>query len=396
MTIRPIKTVADYKLALEEVSVLIERNPPGGSDDADRLEVLGTLVAQYENTHFPIENPSPIEAIEFRIDQLGLKRKDLIPYIGSASKVSEVLSGKRSLSRSMIRKLRDNLGIPADVLISDSQQTSAEMDAEINAYPLKQMCQLGYFGRGKSYLHIKKNSIKVLENLFSTAKIDQTSAAYCRTTAHYRDGKELNKHALRAWQARVIIKSYDRKVANYRSGTVSQEFLEEIAQLSVLDTGPSVAREMLEKHGIPVVIERHLDHTYLDGACFLRADNVPVVGLTIRHDKLDNFWFTLLHELVHLGRHLGSENTTFFDDLDVPDSNEKEKEADELAAEALIPSSTWQESKIASSDDWREVVAFAQSIRRHRAVVAGRIQRETKNYKRFSTLIGRHKVRSLF
>lgn len=395
MNIRPIKTGADHERALEEVSALIERNPPADSDDADRLEVLGTLIAQYEDTHFPIENPSPVEAIEFRMDQLGLKRKDLIPYIGSASKVSEVLSGKRTLSRSMIRALRDNLGIPADVLISDSESSISEPNAAVQAYPLKQMCKLGYFGRGKSYSSIVKNAQTALDSLFSAAKVDQTSAAYCRST-HYRDGKQLNKLALRAWQARVIIKSFDRKVADYRSGTVNKEFLEEIAQLSVLDSGPQVAREMLEKHGIPIVVERHLDHTYLDGACFLRSDNVPVIGITTRHDKLDNFWFTLMHELVHVGRHLGLENTSFFDDLDEPGTDEKEKEADHLAAEALIPSSIWHESKMASSEDWRQVIVFAESIRRHPAVVAGRIQRETKNYRRFSTLIGRHTVRSAF
>ena len=397
MNIRPIKTEADYERALEEVAALVERNPPADSDDADRLEVLATLVSKYEEARFPIERPTPIEAIQFRMDQLGLARKDLIPFIGSASKVSEVLNGKRSLSMSMIRALRDELGIPADVLISEDVDSGDDAGTGLQEYPLKQMCQLGYFGRSK-YFEIRKAPTKALNGLFSKAKIDQSSLAYCRSTAHYRDGKNLNQRALRAWQARVSIKSLDRKVTDYRKNTINRDFLEEIAQLSVLDSGPKIAREMLEKHGIPVVFEHHLEHTYLDGACFLRFDDVPVIGLTIRHDKLDNFWFTLLHELVHLGWHLGKKNTTtFFDDLDSPDADDKlEKEADELAAEALIPTAVWDGSNIVSAEDWEQVVVFAESIRRHPAIVAGRIQRTTHNYKHFHKLVGRNKVRALF
>jgi len=397
MNVRPIKTETDYERALEEVAGLVEKNPIADSEDADRLEVLAALVAKYEDSHFFIGKPAPIEAIQFRMDQVGLARKDLIPYIGSASKVSEVLNGKRPLSMSMIRALRDNLGIPADILISQADNGNSNNEDLQQAYPLKQMCQLGYFGRSKSYFDIRKDPKKILDALFSKAKINQTSLAYCRSTSHYRDGKQLNQHALRAWQARVSIKSLEREVTSYRKGTINSDFLDEIAQLSVLDSGPAIAREMLEKHGIPVVIEHHLEHTYLDGACFLRFDDVPVIGLTIRHDKLDNFWFTLMHELVHLGWHLGTNNSSFFDDLDSLVTDDKlEKEADDLAAEALIPNHIWNNSNIASAEDWKDVVLFAQSIRRHPSIVAGRIQRATENYKRFHRLIGRTTVKALF
>lgn len=115
MDIRPIKTPADYRAALTEIDALmhIEDDNPEG----DKLDVLATLVERYEEKHFPIEAPDPIEAITFIMEQRGLTRQDLEPYIGGRGRVSEVLTRKRGLSIDMIRLLRDGLGIPADVLI---------------------------------------------------------------------------------------------------------------------------------------------------------------------------------------------------------------------------------------------------------------------------------------
>jgi HTH-type transcriptional regulator/antitoxin HigA len=115
MQIRPVKTKKDYNWALREIQRLW--NAPEGSPDADRLEVLATLVSAYEDEHFPMDVPDPIEAIKFRMEQMGLKRSDLEPLIGSRARVAEVLNRRRPLSLTMIRKLRQGLGIPAEVLI---------------------------------------------------------------------------------------------------------------------------------------------------------------------------------------------------------------------------------------------------------------------------------------
>jgi HTH-type transcriptional regulator / antitoxin HigA len=115
MEIRPIKTRKDYDWALREVQRLW--NAPENSEDADRLEILATLVSAYEDKHFPMDVPDPIEAIKFRMEQMGLKRSDLEPLIGSRARVAEVLNRRRPLSLAMIRKLRQGLGIPAEVLI---------------------------------------------------------------------------------------------------------------------------------------------------------------------------------------------------------------------------------------------------------------------------------------
>jgi len=113
--IKLIKTEEDYDLALKRIDVLSDAEP--NTPKGDELELLTTLVEIYERGKYPISNSSPVEAIKFRMDQMNLTPKDLIPYIGSKSKVSEVLSGKRTLSLNMIRRLNEGLGIPAEVLI---------------------------------------------------------------------------------------------------------------------------------------------------------------------------------------------------------------------------------------------------------------------------------------
>jgi HTH-type transcriptional regulator/antitoxin HigA len=112
-----IRTPEEHQLAMERMLVLMKKNPPRGSPDSDAMEVLGLLIEQYEEKNFPPTPPDPIEAIKFMMDQQNLKKKDLIPYIGSASKVTEVLNGTRNLSLSMIRRLSEGLGIPVDILI---------------------------------------------------------------------------------------------------------------------------------------------------------------------------------------------------------------------------------------------------------------------------------------
>ena len=115
MEIRPIKTEADYQAALEEIERLFDAVPD--TPEGDRLEVLTTLVEAYEDKHYSIPLPDPIEAIVYHVKSRGLSRRDLEPYIGSRARVSEILNRKRPLSIGMIRRLHAGLGIPADILI---------------------------------------------------------------------------------------------------------------------------------------------------------------------------------------------------------------------------------------------------------------------------------------
>lgn len=117
MDIQPIHTEADYQAALKIVSTLVDLDPELGTPEADRLEIVGMLVVAYEAKHHPIAPPDPIEAIKFRMEQQGLKPKDLEPMIGQRNRVYEVLNGKRKLTMAMAWRLHTGLGIPAESLI---------------------------------------------------------------------------------------------------------------------------------------------------------------------------------------------------------------------------------------------------------------------------------------
>jgi HTH-type transcriptional regulator/antitoxin HigA len=117
MNIKPIRTHDNYQAALKEISNLMETDPELGTAEGDRLDVLSILVQAYEQRHFPMDLPDPVEAIRFRMDQQGLKPKDLEPMIGQLNRVYEVLNRKRPLTMAMVWRLHTGLGIPAESLI---------------------------------------------------------------------------------------------------------------------------------------------------------------------------------------------------------------------------------------------------------------------------------------
>lgn len=116
MNIRPIKNSSDHESALKRIETLMVATTASLATD-DELDILATLVNAYENEHFPVDAPSPVEAIKFRMEQLGLERKDLEPFLGSRARVSEVLNKRRKLSLAMIRSLHENLDIPLVALV---------------------------------------------------------------------------------------------------------------------------------------------------------------------------------------------------------------------------------------------------------------------------------------
>jgi HTH-type transcriptional regulator/antitoxin HigA len=116
MEIKPIRSEADYQAALKEIEKLMESEP--GTPDGDRMEVLVTLVEAYEAKNFPIPEPDdPVQVLEYYMESRGLSRSDLIPYLGSKERVSEVLNRKRGLSLEMIRRLHNGLGIPSNLIM---------------------------------------------------------------------------------------------------------------------------------------------------------------------------------------------------------------------------------------------------------------------------------------
>lgn len=392
-----IKTDADYQAALARIEQIFDARP--GTPEGDELELLATLVELYEEKAFPIDLPSPVEAIKFRMEQQGLKAKDLIPYIGSASKVSEVLAGKRPLSLTMIRKLVNGLGIPAEVLLQEEGAAlpSDEALQQGRHFPIAEMVKRGWFTGFVGTIAEAKDQLEDLLNKF-VGPLGPCALIPALNRQHVRDGSQQDGHALAAWRIRVATLALRETLPDYKPGTVTKDFLRELARLSYLDSGPLLAKEFLNKNGIHLICEPHLPKTHLDGAALRLPNDAPVVALTLRYDRLDNFWFTLFHELAHVALHLyQSDMETFFDDLSNDQSKDQcEEEADAMATEALIPPDDWKQARLRRNSPADSVVAFAERLRISPAIPAGRLRYESRDYKVFKALIGMGKVRPMF
>ena len=370
--VKPIRTEADYAAALARIEELMDAEQ--GSPEGDELDVLADLVEAYESRHVPIDYPSPIAAIEFRMDQAGLAPRDLIPFIGSRAKVSEVLSGKRPITMPMARALHEHLGIPAEALLRDPGATAdqPEDDIQWRRFPLKEMAKRNWI---PAVPNPAERAEDLIRGLITRAGGWQVArAALYGKNDHLRTNAKTDPYALQAWCWQVLATANDNLPdAAYETGTVTLDFLTQVARLSWSDDGPRAAQEFLAQHGIPLVIERHLPRTYLDGAALRLGDGRPVVALTLRYDRIDGFWFCLLHELAHVGRHLDRDaGTAFIDDLSIrkPDrsqEDQREAEADQWAADALIPSAQWETSPVRTTPTPLGVMTLAHHLQVHPA-----------------------------
>jgi HTH-type transcriptional regulator/antitoxin HigA len=164
-----------------------------------------------------------------------------------------------------------------------------------------------------------------------------------------------------------------KAISEYKKGVIDLNFMRRLAKTSWSDQGPLLAREYLFKHGIHLVFEPHLDKTYLDGAVCINQKGNPVVALTLRYDRLDDFWFTLMHELAHIALHLDGNYQWFIDDLHMETDDIKEEEANDMAREALIPSEEWL---INDESSLKEMRLLAETLEISPSVVFGRFARE--------------------
>lgn len=399
--IKAIRNEADYDAALLRIDALMDAEP--GTPEGDELDVLTDLVEHYEEKHVPMGFPSPISAIEFRLEQAGMAPRDLIPFIGSRAKVSEVLSGKRPLTMPMARALHEHLGIPAEVLLQQPGATFSEPleDLEWSRFPLTAMVKLGWIPRARN---LASRAHELIGDLVRRAGGPEVAGAVLyRKSQHTRANSKTDPYALKAWCWKVLAEANEHPaLVSYQRGTVTLEFLRQLARLSWLEEGPRLAKEFLGKHGIPLVTVPHLPRTYLDGAALKLGDGTPVIGLTLRYDRLDNFWFCLLHELAHVGRHMDVDGeTAFVDDLTLRDvegarEDPTELQADEWAEDALIPRAIWETSAVRQEPSPMSVINLANALQIHPAIVAGRVRHEQRNYRLLSQFVGTGKVRPHF
>ena len=400
MISRLIKTEGEYNKALARIDELMDAGP--GTAEMDELELLTALVEMYEERHFPIDWPGPVDAIKFRMEQLGLRQKDMIPLLGTKSKVSEVLNGRRSLTLAMMRKVHKGLGIPAEVLLREPGGEFPETppDLDWSRFPLREMAKRGWLPMTDG---IPERAEEVMLRFVESAGgLDVVPSPLLRQGLAGRLNDRADRYAVSAWCMRVS--ALARRVlldTPFEQSSLTSVVLKDIARLSFFEDGPILAREFLMKHGIHLNVVQHLARTYLDGSAFLLPDGNAIIGLTLRHDRLDNFWFTLLHELAHLARHLSEDCRLVVDDLewrgygeDGPGS--REDEADEMASVALIPRRYRPVVDAPEIPRASDVLSLASRLRVHPAVVAGRIRFRHNNYRILSQLVGSGQVRRLF
>jgi len=393
METKIIKTEAEYEAALVRIEGLMNAAP--NSPEEEALELLALLVEKYEEEHYPIGLPDPVEAIKFRMEQEGLSRKDLIPYIGSQSKVSEVLNYKRPLSLSMIRSLHEGLDIPAEVLLQQPYEND-EVDPIWKQYPFNEMLKRGYFPNFSGSLSDAKSmATELLSDLFSVFEGREYKNIYCR-----HSDKGIDPGAMTAWHARATHLAMGENLPSYSQDNLNEGLFDEMLRLSNYTKGLPMVRELLNKSGMHFIILPHLPKTYLDGAVFYAPDGHPVIALTLRHGRIDHFWFTVMHEIAHLKLHMQEKDLVFFDDTDRPERvlQESELEADEFARDKLIPPDKWRiiSNKLGNTNDEQLICSIAETYRIHPAIIAGRVRWETQDYRRFTSLIGTGQVHPLF
>ena len=388
---RIIKTEEQYRRCLNEVARLAANDPDADTDEGARLELLAKLVEDYEKARFNFAQPDPVEAILFRMEQQGLRQKDIADLLGGKNRASEVLARKRPLTLSMIRALYERLAIPPDLLIREPAATYVvSEDVPECDVPVALLAKRGWIGPDASVSDLLKRFLA-----------PPGSPVLMRHTVTFGANARTNRTHVWLWLSHVreIAESRTDVYRRFRRENLNEDMLKYVAKLSWMDQGPRLAKEFLEERGIAMVIERHLPSTHLDGAALLGRNGTPVIGLTIREDRLDNFWFTLMHELVHAWKHLNNDNRRAIADENIEKSDQTEaleREANELASEILVPQAVWRRSEAFRKPSAKAIIALAADLQMSPAIVAGRVRHERGNFSLFTGLVGLRQVRHLF
>ncbi|MCP4626563.1 MAG: ImmA/IrrE family metallo-endopeptidase [bacterium] len=397
MNIRPVNSEQAYDEAIERIETLW--GAESGTPEGDELDVLLTLVGVYEKENHPAPPPTPIEAIRFAMDQRGMKQADLVPFIGSRSKVSEILRGKRTLSLSMIRSLHTHLGIPAEILIMDGMDFPLDGEGvKWDSFPVAEIVNRGWV----TGFDPKTQSEEIMRELASQACADSYFADQNR--ACLRQGTRRNEKddpcSIDAWLLGVLAQAEKIETGiKFNQNILDENFILKVVYLSGLKNGPLRAKEFLQNKGIKLVVVPHFKRTYLDGAALLNKKGEPIIALSLRYDRLDNFWFTLAHELAHLalGHVYSVDGQCIIDDLDLRKPlNEMEIDADELADKSLIPSQLWKSHPARKTGKLKDILDLASKADIHKSIVAGRIRYERNNYRILWPHVGSGMVRKIF
>jgi HTH-type transcriptional regulator / antitoxin HigA len=344
--------------------------------------------------------------IEARISQ-GLSQKSLAERLGMKEQQVQRYEQERYLSANLIRVAEVAEALQLDLFAFFEAREDTLLDKIVpnlkgrigfdqTKLPVKEMKRRGWLKQIRLPATMESATDEDLATAFVSQAFDSQPAPSLHKQ-NVRMGSERDPYALLAWKAQVLHKAW-RARASLQLGhePLDAHAIKRLVTLSAVSDGPLRAVDALREHGVILVFEWHLPSTHLDGAAMLLNGEVPVIGLTLRYDRLDNFWFVLLHEVGHviLHRERGLREG-FFDEDQAALENTIETEADEFAQSAFIPKEVWKRSFVRFTASSEQVYRFAAERKVGVAIVAGRIRRERDDYQLFSELVGSGTVRKL-
>lgn len=359
-------------------------------DEYEELKAGNVIITEIKSL-----DELPIALIKARIAN-NLTQAELADNLGLKMQQIQKYEAERYNSASLKTLIRIasnlNISISGDIQI---KPVDAPELLDVKNYPFKQMFQRNWFGNYVGSLNEAiKDSGNLIANFFETAGLRDFK--HSLTKKLIRSGSTLNEFALNAWYARVVLKAKEQKLhKTFDKALIDGGWLKKLAELSKDENNLKQVSQYLKDSGIRFVIEAQLEGTFLDGAAILLDNDNPVIALTLRYDRLDNFWFVLFHEIAHIILHLSGDLNAIFDDLDVKIEG-IEKEADEHALDSLIPNEIWRKSLVRFRPSEKAIINQAEMLNIHPALVAGRIRRETAQYHQFTGLIGLNMVKKQF
>jgi HTH-type transcriptional regulator/antitoxin HigA len=375
------------------------------------IEILQSQLLEYESlkagaiTNFRAKSLKelPIMLIQARIVQ-HLSQRELGDLVGLKEQQIQRYESEQYASASLrrLREIADALKLSISEIAEISplsklrSKSKRPISLDWSQFPVREMYKRNWFNGFRGSFEALALEANELVEAFIKAYIKEPNLVLYRQQV--RVGQEFNPYALMAWECRILdLASSVEMVQEYRPELLTDEWIENLRKLSKQNNGPWLAKEKLKEVGVILVVEPHLPGTYLDGAAMLLNGERPVIGMTLRYDRLDNFWFVLFHELCHVIKHLQKEGLDkIFDDLDVDDKEGIEKEADTFASETLIPAKEWEKALARFTQSKESVRSFASKLGIHSSIVAGRIRKEANDFTILPDLIGQGEVRKLF
>lgn len=343
----------------------------------------------------------PDSLIRARIAR-GMSQKDLGDILGLKEQQIQRYEAERYRSASLDRlvEVSDALGVRIEnraSLVGDATLTTVD-PSEWQAFPIAEMWKRGWFEDFPGTMaQARKSADRLVPAFLRGGHGAFTPVALHRKSV--RSGGAVHEAAFIAWEARVRhLAARNPPTAPFDRDAIDDAWLTGLVALTLDPQGPMRAVDYLRRIGIVLVIERHLPGTLLDGAAICAPGGYGLIALTLRHDRLDNFWFTLFHEIGHLKLHIGQAKAfaAIFDDTESPASSPHEEEADLFAQEALLPMAKWDVAVSRFTRTEKSVLVDAKRFGVSPAVIAGRVRREAGDYTLLRTMVGSGDVRRQF